>query len=104
MPDSTTSRPATDQHNVVPLCENPASSPLENINKKDENNLGPYALMFFFYIIIYIIAYFTDYNLGPALFDCFFLGLPILWTASSTEILDFSNLKYNQMKYRLGYF
>ena len=87
---------------IQPSAENLLGASYLNLYK-----VGSFLLVILCFLFIQLLNKTLNYNMISAsqvIADCLLLGLPIYWVISSNDISDFTKLKYNQLKYSLGYF
>ena len=95
------------RRNIVhPASDQPSSGMLQMLIFIDFYKLGPLllvAISYGFIRILLLVNYKTEV-MSQVIFDCALLELPIYWVISSDDICNFIKSKYNQRKYRLGYY
>ena len=91
---------------VHPFIDQPSMENLLLNTYLNQYKVGPTMLLIICIIFLKVLSLWK-YNVvdfSQAFLDCSFLGLPVYWVVSSDEISEFVKLKYNQLKYRFGYF
>ena len=91
--------PSTNQHSSEMLQSQTATY-------LNSYKVGPFLLMALCFVLFQVLSL-LKYNvidISKVIIDCVMLGLPIYWVMSSGDICEFIQLKYSQLKYRLGYF
>ena len=75
----------------------------------NQYKVGPFMLEIICFVFLQVLLLILNYSsiliaINKVFLHSANLGLPIFYVISTDEIFDFVNLKYNQLKYRLGYF
>ena len=96
------------RRNTVHLStDQPSSEMLQTAIYLNSYKVGPFLLMALVFLFFKVLGLLLNYNfvgISKVIIDCILFGLPVYWVISSGEICDFIQLKFSQLRYRLGYF
>ena len=95
------------RNTVHPSTDQPSSEMLQTATYLNSYKVGPFLLMALCFLFFKVFGLLLNYNfvgISKVIMDCTLLGLPVYWVISSGEICIFIQLKYSQLRYRLGYF